>query len=69
MSDGLLALKLFVRLARTASFSSAAKELKLSQPTASRMVTVLEEELGVTLFSRTTRAVTLTEAVSSSRIV
>ncbi len=62
MSDRLQALALFVRVARTASFSRAAKELKLSQPTASRMITLLEKELGATLLARTTRAVTLTDA-------
>ncbi len=64
MSDQVLALKLFIRVARTRSFSRAAREAKLSQPTASRMITLLEENLGVALFSRSTRAVTLTDAGS-----
>lgn len=61
MNDRLLKLRLFVRAARTSSFSSAGRELGLSQPTASRLIAALEEEIGATLFSRTTRAVTLTE--------
>lgn len=62
MSDQLVALRLFVRIARTRSFSRAAKEERISQPTASRMMTALEEQLGVTLLARSTRAVTLTDA-------
>lgn len=62
MSDQLIALRLFVRVARAGSFSRAAKEMKLSQPTASRLISVLEEQLGATLLIRTTRSVTLTDA-------
>ncbi len=40
----------------------AGRELGLSQPSASRLIAGLEEEVGATLFSRTTRAVTLTDA-------
>ncbi|MBB4438173.1 MULTISPECIES: LysR family transcriptional regulator [Rhizobium] len=62
MSDQLAALRLFVRVAHAGSFSRAAKEMKLSQPTASRLISVLEEQLGATLLVRTTRSVTLTDA-------
>ena len=62
MNDQLSALKLFARAARVGKFSSAGRELGLSQPSASRLIAALEEEVGATLFSRTTRAVTLTEA-------
>jgi len=62
MSDQLAMLRLFVRVAATGSFSRAAREQNLTQPTASRMVASLEATLGVTLFTRTTRAVTLTDA-------
>jgi DNA-binding transcriptional LysR family regulator len=62
MNDRLLALKLFVRLARTGSFSQAGKDLKLSQPSASRLTAAFEREVGTKLFVRSTRAVTLTEA-------
>ncbi len=34
------------------SFSAAAKTLNLTQPTLSRQVAALEEELGLTLFER-----------------
>ena len=64
MSDRLFALRLFVRVARTGSFSRAGRESGLSQPSASRIVAELEREVGATLLMRTTRAVTLTEAGS-----
>jgi hypothetical protein len=62
MNDRLSALKLFARAARVGNFSSAGRELGWSQPSASRLIAALEKEVGATLFSRTTRAVTLTEA-------
>ncbi|MBZ9985289.1 MULTISPECIES: LysR family transcriptional regulator [unclassified Mesorhizobium] len=62
MNDRLSALRLFARAARVGNFSRAGRELGLSQPSASRLIAALEEEVGATLFSRTTRAVTLTEA-------
>ena len=62
MNDRLLALKLFVRLAHTGSFSQAGRDLKLSQPSASRLIAAFEREVGAPLFVRSTRAVALTEA-------
>jgi DNA-binding transcriptional LysR family regulator len=62
MSDQLSALRLFVRVARMGSFSRAALEGHITQPTASRIIATLEEEIGAKLFTRTTRALTLTEA-------
>jgi DNA-binding transcriptional LysR family regulator len=62
MTDQLAALRLFVRVARTGSFSRAARELDISQPSASRTIAALEKEGGAALFTRSTRALTLTEA-------
>ncbi|GJG93084.1 LysR family transcriptional regulator [Cupriavidus pauculus] len=62
MSDRIFALRLFVRVARGGSFSVAGRELGLSQPSVSRIVSGLETEVGAALLTRTTRAVTLTEA-------
>ena len=62
LSDRLQALKLFVNVARVGSFSKGASAMKLSQPTASRIIAVLEEEIGAPLFTRSTRALTLREA-------
>ena len=60
LSDRFQALRLFVEIARTGSFSKGAKVMRLSQPTASRIIALLEEQLGTILFSRSTRALTLT---------
>lgn len=65
MSDRLDALRLFVRVAEAGSFSRAAAELGLAQPTASRRIAELEESLGATLLRRTTRSLSLTEAGAS----
>jgi len=62
MSDRLFALQLFARVARKGSFSAAGRELNIPQSTASRTIATLEREIGVALFVRTTRAVTLTDA-------
>src|SRR5258708_33660454 len=62
MNDRFFSLQLFARVARLNSFSIAGREMGLSQPTASRSVAALEKKVGVALFTRTTRAVTLTEA-------
>src|SRR5260221_14537754 len=64
MSDRLLALRLFARIARTGSFSRAGRELGLSQPSASRIARELERQVGAFLRTPTTRAVTLTDVVS-----
>ena len=64
MSDRLLALRVFTRVARTGSFSRAGREFGLSQPSASRIVARLEREVGAALLMRTTRVVTLTEVGS-----
>jgi DNA-binding transcriptional LysR family regulator len=64
MSDRLLALHLFARVARTESFSRAARELGLSQPSVSRIIAALESKIGAALLTRTTRGLSLTEAGS-----
>ncbi len=62
MSDRLQELTAFVRTAETGSFSRAADELGLSQPSISRIVGELENRLGVKLLLRSTRRVALTDA-------
>ena len=63
MSAGLRSLaelRLFVRAARSASLSEAARALDLSPAVASAAIKRLETELGVALFARSTRSLRLT---------
>jgi len=60
MNDRLNQLSLFVRTVQTGSFSKAAREFGLSQPSVSRAIASLEARLGVTLLQRTTRRLTTT---------
>ncbi|MBR1663113.1 MAG: LysR family transcriptional regulator [Ruminococcus sp.] len=54
-------LKYFLAVAREQSFSVAAERLYLSQPTLSRQLKELEDELGKELLIRSSKGVTLTE--------
>lgn len=54
-------LNYFLTVAREKTISKAAEVLHLSQPTLSKQLKELEEELGVTLFIRGNRTITLTE--------
>lgn len=55
-------LAVFAAVARHGSFRAAAKELVIAPSAVSQAVAILEADLGITLLSRTTRAVHLTEA-------
>jgi DNA-binding transcriptional LysR family regulator len=55
-------LESFVRSAEAGSFSSAARRLALTPAAVSRNVAQLERNLGVRLFQRSTRGLTLSEA-------
>jgi len=59
--DVLLHLRSFARVVETGSFTAVASELRTTQPTISRQIAALEAHLGVRLFTRTTRSLTLTE--------
>lgn len=52
----LLAMRAFVRVIETGSFSRASEQLALPRSTVSKLVTDLEKYLGVKLIQRTTRA-------------
>ena len=54
-------LRYFLAVAREESITGAAESLHLSQPTLSRQLSDLEEEIGKTLFIRGSRRITLTE--------
>lgn len=55
-------LKAFLRIGETGSISRAAESLGVAQPTLSQQLLRLEDEVGIRLFDRTARGVTLTEA-------
>ncbi|WP_350431016.1 LysR substrate-binding domain-containing protein [Shewanella sp. H8] len=55
-------LKSFISVASHQSFSGAARELNTVQPAISRHIAMLEQELGVLLFTRNSREVMITTA-------
>ncbi len=55
-------IKAFTTVAETSSFSLAANRLHLTQPAVSKRIALLESQMGVRLFDRIGRTVTLTEA-------
>ena len=55
-------LRYFRVLAKTEHYSKAADALGISQPSLSRAISLLEEELNVLLFTRRGRNVVLTDA-------
>ena len=54
-------LRYFLIVAKEQSFTKAAEQLHITQPTLSRQLAALEEELGTVLFNRGGRNVTLTD--------
>jgi len=60
MNFDLADLRAFVAVAEFSSFRAAAESIHLSQPALSRRIDKLEMALGVRLFERTTRSVSLT---------
>ena len=60
--DRLAAMEAFVRVIEAGSFSGAAKQLRVGQPTVSKMVAQLEDRLGVRLLLRSTHGLAPTEA-------
>ena len=55
-------IEVFIYAAENESLSEAAKQLHLTQPAVSYQIRSLEQELGVTLFTRRTNGLKLTEA-------
>ncbi|MFT5760879.1 MAG: DNA-binding transcriptional LysR family regulator [Alteromonadaceae bacterium] len=55
-------IKAFIILSEELNFGRAAQRLNITQPPLTRMISKLENKLGVTLLTRTTRKVELTDA-------
>jgi DNA-binding transcriptional LysR family regulator len=60
--DRLTAMRVFVAVAESGSFSATADKLEMSRAMVTRHVGALEQWLGARLLQRTTRSVTLTDA-------
>lgn len=59
--DQLTALRVFVRIAESGGFGKASDTLGIPRATVTKLVQELEQHLGVTLFQRSTRKVSVTE--------
>lgn len=59
--DRLQAMEMFLRVVETGSFSKAAAEFNVTQPTVTKQVAATEARLAVRLLNRNTRGVSLTE--------
>ena len=59
---GLVELDAVLAIARRGSFRAAALDLEMSTTALSNAISKLERQLGVRLFNRTTRSVSLTDA-------
>lgn len=53
-------IRIFTRVVEAKSFSNVARELEVSQPTISKAIRALEQELGLALLRRSTRGLSLT---------
>jgi LysR family transcriptional regulator, regulator for bpeEF and oprC len=60
--DRLAALQFFVRVVESGSFSQAARELGVGQPTVSKQIAAMERRLGTQLLNRTPRSLRPTPA-------
>ncbi len=60
--DRLEAIRMFVRVVESGSFSAVARAAGIGQPAISKQVTALEAHLGAQLLRRTSRSLSLTEA-------
>ena len=57
----LLQLKYFISVAETGNFTHSARQAYTSQPTISRQIQMLEDELGYALFNRNSKPLRLTK--------
>ena len=60
--DSVVGMRVFARVVEAGNFSAAARQRGVAPSSVSRQIGELEDELGVRLFQRTTRKLSLTEA-------
>lgn len=60
--DQLDALRVFVRVVETGSFSAVAREIGVGQPAISKQIALLEKKVGAQLLLRTSRSIQITRA-------
>jgi LysR family transcriptional regulator, regulator for bpeEF and oprC len=60
--DQIAAMRMFVRVVESGSFSGVAREAGVGQPAISKQITALEAHLGAQLLRRTSRSLSVTEA-------
>ena len=60
--DSVAGMRVLVRVVDSGGFSAAARQIGVAPSSISRQINELESELGVRLFHRTTRKLSLTEA-------
>jgi DNA-binding transcriptional LysR family regulator len=60
--DQIAAIRVFVRVVESGSFSAVAREAGVGQPAISKQISALEAHLGAQLLRRTSRSLSLTEA-------
>jgi LysR family transcriptional regulator, regulator for bpeEF and oprC len=60
--DQVAAMRMFVRVVESGSFSAVAREAGVGQPAVSKQITALEAHLGAQLLRRTSRSLSVTEA-------
>lgn len=60
--ENIAALRALVRVVESGSFSEAGRQMDMAPSSVSRQINEIEEDLGVRLFHRTTRKLSLTEA-------
>jgi LysR family transcriptional regulator for bpeEF and oprC len=59
--DQIAAMRMFVRVVESGSFSAVARETGVGQPAVSKQITALEAHLGTQLLRRTSRSLSLTD--------
>lgn len=59
--DHLAAMRIFVAVAKLGSFAAAARQIRVSPSVVTRSIAQLEDRLGLTLITRTTRSLHLTD--------